>query len=50
VYLEFRGVSARPKNVSANGEQTDWRYEETEEMLVLQLAESAGEVTVEVKF
>jgi alpha-glucosidase len=50
VHLEFRGVNARPENVSANGEEVDWRYEEAEETLVLRLAESASEVTVEVKF
>jgi alpha-glucosidase len=49
VHLEFRGVGTRPQNVSANGEEADWRYEEDKEMLVVTLTESAGETTVEVR-
>jgi alpha-glucosidase len=49
VNLEFRGVDTRPQNVSANGEEADWRYEEDKEMLVVSLTESAGETTIEVR-
>ena len=49
VNLEFRGVGTRPQNVSANGEEADWRYEEDKEMLVVSLTESAGETTIEMR-
>ncbi|HZY56636.1 MAG TPA: DUF5110 domain-containing protein [Rubrobacteraceae bacterium] len=49
VNLEFRGIGA-PENVSANGEEAEWSYEEADERLVVRLAEDAGEVKVEAKF
>ena len=46
VYLELRGVDACPKDVTANGEEVDWSYEEAEKTLVVRLVEDAGEVIV----
>jgi hypothetical protein len=40
-------VGTRPQNVSANGEEADWQYEEGR--LMVSLTESAGETTVEVR-
>jgi hypothetical protein len=48
VHLELRGVNARPKNVSANGEEAVWSYEASEKTLMVRLAEEAGETVVEV--
>jgi alpha-glucosidase len=47
VKLELGGVSTRPRNVLANGEEADWRYEEGR--LVVSLAEGVSETTVEVR-
>ncbi len=49
VNLELRSVGSRPHDVSVNGEATDWRYEEDKETVVVSLAESAGETTIEVR-
>ncbi len=50
VHLELRGVNTRPDNVSVNGEEADWDYEEANGRITVRMAESAGEMTVEVKF
>ena len=50
MHLELRGVNTRPGNVSVNGEEADWDYEEADGKITVRLAESAGETTVEVSF
>jgi alpha-glucosidase len=49
MYLEFRGVSTRPRYVSANSEEVDWRYEEDKGTFVVALKEDAGEMVVKVR-
>ena len=49
VNLEFRGVSTRPQNVSMNGEEANWGYEEDGGKLVVSLAEDVSEVAVEAR-
>ena len=49
VHLELRGIETRPEHATANGEEVDWSYEETERRLTVSLAESAGATTVEVR-
>jgi alpha-glucosidase len=48
VHMELMGVSTRPGNVSVNGEEADWSYEETEGKLVVPTEEDADEIIVEV--
>ena len=48
VRMELMGVSTRPGNVSVNGEEADWSYEETEGKLVVPTEEDADEIIVEV--
>ena len=48
VNLEVRGLNTRPQNVSVNGEEADWHYEEDGSTLIVPMAEDAGEVVVEV--
>jgi hypothetical protein len=45
-----RRSARRGQSVSANGEETDWHYEETGGKIVIQLVESATETMVEVRF
>ena len=47
-YLKLRSASTRPIAASVYGEGADWRYEEAEKMLVVQLVEHAGEMVVGV--
>jgi alpha-glucosidase len=49
VNLEFRGVSTRPQNVSTNGGEADWSYEEDGGKLVVSLVEDVSEVAVETR-
>ncbi len=39
-----------PENISVNGEETDWDYEEANGRITVRLVESVGETTVEVRF
>ncbi len=49
VHLELGDVNGRPKHVSANGGEINWRYEEANGKLVVPLKEDTGEVVVEVR-
>jgi len=48
VHLEVRSVSTPPQDVSVNGEEADWRYEEGGGKLVVSLKEDVMEIVVEV--
>ncbi len=49
VHLELRQVNTRPENVLVNGEEADWDYEESGGSITVRLAETADEVSVEVR-
>jgi alpha-glucosidase len=49
VHLELIGVNTRPGSVLTNSEEADWEYEEAAGSITVQLDESAGETTVEVR-
>jgi alpha-glucosidase len=49
VHMKLRGVSTRPSNVSVNGEEASWSYQEAEGKVVVPMAEDAGEVVVKVR-
>ena len=46
VHLELRGVNTRPGNVSVNGEEADWDYDEVDGRITVRLTGSAGETTI----
>jgi alpha-glucosidase len=48
VHLELIGVNTRPESVLTNGEDADWKYEEADGRITVQLEESASETTVEI--
>ncbi|HEX2728213.1 MAG TPA: glycoside hydrolase family 31 protein [Rubrobacteraceae bacterium] len=48
-HLELRGVNTRPESVLVNGEEADWGYEEAGGNITVRLAETADEVSVEVR-
>jgi alpha-glucosidase len=48
VNLELRGIDACPRSVTANGEETDWSYQEAGQRLIVLLAERTSEVVVKV--
>jgi hypothetical protein len=48
--MELRAVNTRPENVSANGEEAEWDYEEAGGRILVRLAENPGETIVEVHF
>jgi alpha-glucosidase len=50
VDMELRAVNTRPENISANGEEAEWDYEEAGGRILVRLAENPGETIVEVHF
>jgi len=46
ILLELGGITRAPRAVTADGAEADWSHEE--DVLVVRLAESAGETVVEV--
>jgi len=49
VHLELQKVNTRPEAVLANGDEADWFYEEAGGTITVRLAETADEVSVEVR-